>query len=54
VRDLTGITPATRHRYDRQVRALDEQLRPIVGGDVTVADVEEAQSFAGQRPPFFD
>jgi hypothetical protein len=34
VRDLTGITPATRHRYDRQVLALDQQLRPIVGGDV--------------------
>jgi hypothetical protein len=32
VRDLTGITPATRHRYDRQVLALDEQLRPIVWG----------------------
>ena len=58
VRDLTGITPATRHRYDRQVLALDQQLRPIVGEDVTVANVEEvhvrrwvnAREAAGARP----
>jgi hypothetical protein len=42
VRDLTGITPATRHRYDRQVLALAQQLVPIVAEDVTVANVEEA------------
>ena len=37
--DLTGITPTTWHPSDRQVLAPDEQLRPIVGGDLTVADV---------------
>jgi hypothetical protein len=58
VRDLTGVTPATRHRYDRQVLALDQQLRPIVGEDVTVANLEEvhvrrwvnAREAAGARP----
>jgi integrase len=58
VRDLTGITPATRHRYDRQVAALDQQLRPIVGADLTVANLEEvhvrrwvnAREAAGARP----
>ncbi|MDQ1674888.1 MAG: hypothetical protein QOC93_32 [Actinomycetota bacterium] len=58
VRDLTGITPATRHRYDRQVLALAQQLRPIVGEDLAVANVEEihvrrwvnAREAAGARP----
>lgn len=58
VRDLTGVTPATRHRYDRQVIALSRQLREVVGAEPTVANVEavhvrrwvNAREAAGARP----
>lgn len=41
VRDLTGITPATRHRYDRQVLALDGQLRILLLQEPDVGNVED-------------
>ena len=58
VRDLTGITPATRHRYDRQVALVAEQLREVVRQQVTVGNLQEvhvrrwvnAREAAGARP----
>lgn len=58
VRDLTGVTPATRHRYDRQVITLAEQLREVLGVVPTVVNVESvnvrrwvnAREAAGARP----
>ena len=41
VRDLTGITPATRHRYDRQVLLVVEQLRGVLRDEPTVANLEQ-------------
>ena len=58
VRDLTGITPATRHRYDRQVALVAEQLREAVRQEVTVGNLQDvhvrrwvnAREAAGARP----
>jgi len=58
VRDLTGITPATRHRYDRQVALVAEQLREVVREVVTVGNLQgvhvrrwvNAREAAGARP----
>lgn len=58
VRDLTGITPATRHRYDRQVLLVVEQLRGVLRDEPTVANLEQvhirrwvnARESAGARP----
>lgn len=41
VRDLTGITPATRHRYDRQVALVAEQLREVEREVVTVGNLQD-------------
>lgn len=58
VRDLTGVTPATRHRYDRMVLLVTEQLRAVVLGEPTVGNLQEvhirrwvnARDAAGARP----
>lgn len=58
VRDLTGITPATRHRYDRQVALVAEQLRDVVRRPVTIGNLQDvhvrrwvnAREAAGARP----
>ncbi len=58
VRDLTGITPAPRHRYDRQALLVVEQLRTVLRSEPTVANVEQlhirrwvnAREAAGARP----
>jgi len=58
VRDLTGITPATRHRYDRQVALVAEQLREVVRQPVTVGNLQDvhvrrwvnAREASGARP----
>ncbi len=58
VRDLTGITPATRHRYDRQVALVDVQLRQVLRQAVTINNVEDVhirrwvngREAAGARP----
>ncbi len=58
VRDLTGITPATRHRYDRQVLLLQTQLSALAPGELTVTSITDvdirrwvnAREAAGARP----
>ena len=58
VRDLTGITPATRHRYDRQVMLLAEQLWQVLHEELTVVNLQEvhvrrwvnARETLGARP----
>jgi integrase len=58
VRDLTGITPATRHRYDRQVLMLSQQLRAVLRAEPTMTNIGEvhvrrwvnAREAAGARP----
>lgn len=58
VRDLTGITPATRHRDDRQVLLVAEQLRGVLHAEATAAYIEQthirrwvnARESAGGRP----
>ncbi len=58
LRDLTGITPATRHRYDRQVLLVTEQLHAVLRQQPTVANIEDVhirrwvntREAAGARP----
>ena len=58
VRDLFGITPATRHRYDRRVLLLGQQLPAVLRAEPTIANIGEvhvrrwvnAREAAGARP----
>jgi integrase len=40
VRDLTDVSPYTRERNKRQITALDRQLSDVLGGPVTVLNIE--------------
>lgn len=41
VRELTNASSGTRHRYLQQLRTLDAELAPILGGPVRVAAIRE-------------
>lgn len=41
VRELTNVSPSTRHRYLQQIRTLDRELAGLLGGPVQVAALRE-------------